>query len=301
LLLTKYHDNGGHPDWRRLIATLLKRFWWERMSFDCKAHCSNCVVCNRAKPRRQSSSSLSPVGVPNYPWEIVGMDFVTDSPKSSKNNFTVVLILVCHLTKMANFVPCHKEITTEDTIDLFINNSYNLHGVPKVIVSDRDPRFVGKFWQSFMKKLNTKLNTSTARHPQTDGLTARVNETMQILLRRYTTESGFDWVSHLPVVEFYYNCTINESSKHSPFEVTYGFQPSTRADRLLSLTGAPALVADRLTKLANVREVVHELLTLSKQRMPGRSSRPTPILWWVILFSFIPLKVYIFIHKNPIT
>ena len=65
--------------------------------------------------------------------------------------------------------------------------------------------------------------------------------------------------------EFYYNCSINESTKHSPFEVSYGFQPSTPANWLLLLTGAPAPVADRLTELANVREVVRELLTLSKQ------------------------------------
>ena len=73
-----------------------------------------------------------------------------------------------------------------------IDNCYKLHGVPKVIVPDRDPRFVGNFisgWQSFMRKLNTKLNMSTARHPQTDGLTKRVNETMQKILCCYTTDS----------------------------------------------------------------------------------------------------------------
>jgi hypothetical protein len=170
------------------------------MSFDCKARCSNRVVCNRAKPSRQGSSSFSPLGVLNSPWEIVGMDFVMDLPKSSKNYFTVVLILVCHLTKMAHFVPCHKEITSEDTDNLFIDNCYKLHVVPKVIVSDSDPRFVCKFWQSCMRKLNTKINMSTARHPQTDGLTERVNETMQILLRCYTIESEFDLFSHLPMV-----------------------------------------------------------------------------------------------------
>ena len=78
------------------------------MFFDCKAHCYNCVVCNQAKPSRHGSSSLSPLGVPNYPWEIVSMDFITDLPKSSKHNFTVIQIIVCHLTKMAHFVPCHK-------------------------------------------------------------------------------------------------------------------------------------------------------------------------------------------------
>jgi hypothetical protein len=107
LLLTKYHDNVGHPNRRRLLATLLKRFWWEQMSFGCKAHCSNYVVHNQAKPSRQGSSSLSSLGVPNYPWEIASMDFITDLSKSSKRNSTAILILVCHLTEMAYFVPCN--------------------------------------------------------------------------------------------------------------------------------------------------------------------------------------------------
>jgi len=54
---------------------------------------------------------------------------------------------------MAHFVPCHKEITTEETADLFIDSCYKLNGAPKVIVSYRDPQFVGEFWQSFMNEI----------------------------------------------------------------------------------------------------------------------------------------------------
>ncbi len=75
---------------------------------------------------------------------------------------------------------------------------------------------------------------STARHPRTDGLTERVNQTMQALLRCYCAEFGFDWTtSHLSIVEFYYNCSINEATTTSPFEVMHGYQPFTPADRLL--------------------------------------------------------------------
>ena len=88
---------------------------------------------------------------------------------------------------MPHFVPCHVEIKVEEAIDLFLDNCYKLHVVPHVIVSDRDLRFVGNFWQSFMRKLNNKVNMSTARHSQTDGLAERVDETMQISLRCYRT------------------------------------------------------------------------------------------------------------------
>jgi hypothetical protein len=129
---------------------------------------------------------LHPLGVPEYPWEIViGINYVSDMPRSGSHGYTSVFIMVGHLTKMAHFFPCHKEITAEESCELFIDNCYRLHGVPEVIVSDRDPKFVGKFRQSFMKKLNTNLNMSTARHPRTDGLTERNNETMQTLLRCY--------------------------------------------------------------------------------------------------------------------
>ena len=94
-------------------------------------------------------------------------------------------IIVCHLTKMAHFVPCQKEITAEESADLFIGYSHRLHGVPRVIVSYRDPQFLEKFWQTFMGRLNTKINMSTDRHPRTDGSTERVNQTMQTLLHCY--------------------------------------------------------------------------------------------------------------------
>jgi len=73
---------------------------------------------------------------------------------------------------------------------------------------------------------------STARHPHTDGLTERLNQTMQTLLRCYCTKSSVDWTSHVSMIEFYYNCSINEATTHSPFEVMYGYHPSTPVDRL---------------------------------------------------------------------
>jgi hypothetical protein len=108
--------------------------------------------------------------------------FLTRDPWPLQVSATV-LIMVCHLTKMAHFVPCHKEITIQESVDLFKSNCYRLLGVLKVVVSDSDPKFVGKFLQRCMGKLNTKLNTSTARNPRTDGLTERVNQIMQTLLR----------------------------------------------------------------------------------------------------------------------
>jgi hypothetical protein len=92
------------------------------------------------------------------------------------------------------------------------------------------------------------------------------------------------------MIEFYYNCSISEAYKYSSFEVSYGFQLANLADRLLPLTGGPALVVKRLTKLASVRGVARELFTLSKQRMAARYYKPTPT-FVVGDFASFPLKV----------
>ena len=100
---------------------------------------------------------------------------------------------------------------------------------------------------------------------------------MQTLLRCYCAEFGFDWTSHLSMVKFYYNCSIHEATSHSPFEFMYGFQPSTHADRLLPLAGATTEANDRLTMITDIRNVVHKLFILSKERMAARSTRTVPM------------------------
>jgi len=131
LLLTEYHDNVGHPNWLRLLATSLKQFWWEGMFVDCKAHCSICVVCNRAKPNRHGSSSFSPLCAPNYPWEIVCMYFVTDLPKSPKFNFNAILILLV-ITKSYQKKLMITLLTSVTNFMVFLKSLYIL-GIPDLL------------------------------------------------------------------------------------------------------------------------------------------------------------------------
>ena len=79
------------------------------------------------------------------------------------------------------------------------------------------------------------------------------------------------------MVEFFYNCYINEATSHSPFQVMYGFHPFSHADRILPFIGATAEAADRLTMIMDIGDVVHQLINLSKERMAARSTRYAPL------------------------
>ena len=75
---------------------------------DCKSNFQHCIVYNRAKPERKGGAALQPLGIPEYLREIIGIDYVTDLLKSGIDGYTTVFTMVCHLTKIAHFVPCHK-------------------------------------------------------------------------------------------------------------------------------------------------------------------------------------------------
>ncbi|MBW0536275.1 hypothetical protein O181_075990 [Austropuccinia psidii MF-1] len=111
------------------------------------------------------------------------MDWVTGLSPEGKEKFNTWLIIVDSLSKSVRCLPCHKADTDMDTALLFWNNIISTCGVPKIIISDRDPKFTSEFWNSLYDVLGTKIDFCTAYHPQTDGLAERMIQTMEDILR----------------------------------------------------------------------------------------------------------------------
>ena len=97
-----------------------------------------------------------------------------------------------------------------------------LHGISVTIVSDRDTRFVSQFWKSLHKALGTKLNFSTAFHPQIDGQSERTIQILEDMLRTCTLDMKSSWDEHLPWIEFAYNNSYQASIGMAPYEALYG-------------------------------------------------------------------------------
>jgi hypothetical protein len=126
---------------------------------------------------------------------------------------------------MAHFIPCHKSDNTSHVADLFFTEIVRLHGVPNTIVLDRDAKFLSHFWRTLWFKLGTKLLFSTTCHPQTDGQTEVVNHTLSTMLRAILKIKLKLWEECLPYIEFAYNRSVHSTTKVSPFQVVYGFNP----------------------------------------------------------------------------
>jgi transposase InsO family protein len=97
-----------------------------------------------------------------------------------------------------------------------------LHGVPKKIVSDRGSHFTSKFWEKLHESMDTKLNFSSAYHPQTDGQTERTNQILEDMFRACALKYGKSWDKCLPYAEFSYNNSYQASIEMAPYEALYG-------------------------------------------------------------------------------
>ncbi|GJX75883.1 putative reverse transcriptase domain-containing protein [Tanacetum coccineum] len=104
---------------------------------------------------------------------------------------------------------------------LYLSEIIAKHGVPILIISYRNSRFTSRFWQSMQEALGTRLDMSTAYHPQTDGQSERIIQTLEDMLRAYVMDFRRSWDVHLPLVEFSYNNSNHSSIRCAPFKALY--------------------------------------------------------------------------------
>ena len=165
-ILKQCHDvpTVGHVGMRRTVELVDRQFHMRGIRGDTIQYVKTCPMCQLMKSdNRAKAGLLQPLEIPTRKWAHVTTDLVTDLPES--DGYTAVAVFVDKLTKMVHFAPCRKEVDAMEYARIFVDTVFRLHGLPEVIISDRDPRFTGKFWESLFHLLSTDLRFSTAYHP----------------------------------------------------------------------------------------------------------------------------------------
>ncbi|MBW0470119.1 hypothetical protein O181_009834 [Austropuccinia psidii MF-1] len=159
--------------------------WWPKWEQDLSEYINTCERCQKENRKNgKKYGLLQHIEEPKHPWETINMDWDTGLVPGGKENFNAFLIIVDRFRKSVRCLPCHKEDTAMHTALLFWN-IISTCGVPKMIISDRDPKLTSEFWTNLYDMLGIKIAFSTAYHPQTDGLAERIIQTMEDILRRF--------------------------------------------------------------------------------------------------------------------
>nr|GEZ48593.1 putative reverse transcriptase domain-containing protein [Tanacetum cinerariifolium] len=153
----------------------------------------------------------------------IAMDFMTKLPRTSSGHDTI-WVIVDRLTKSAYFLPMREDYKMERLARLYLNEIVARHGVSISIISDRDSHFTSRFWQSMQKVLVTRLDMSTAYHPQADSQSERIIQTLEDMLRACVLDFEGSWDVHLSLIEFLYNNSYHSSVRCASFEALYGIK-----------------------------------------------------------------------------
>ncbi|KAJ9525332.1 hypothetical protein QJQ45_003300 [Haematococcus lacustris] len=273
-LLREAHDIpiSGHLGRDKTYAQLSRHFFWPRMAASVHNYVRTCTHCQRNKSNTAKPIGLlHPLPIPQHRWEHVSMDLITQLPSTAAGHDAIV-VFVDKLTKMIHAVPTTTTVTAPILARIFFDHVFRLHGLPKVIVSDRDPRFTAAFWKELFHLTGTHLNMSTANHPQTDGQTERANRTLEDMLRNFVSPHHDDWDTHLTAAEFAYNSSVHAATGFTPFHLNSGQQPHTPLS--LSVPASHVAPADKESAQAFLQRMAADI-TAATHHLHNAQERAT--------------------------
>jgi hypothetical protein len=156
------------------------------------------------------------------------MDFISELPESMTGH-DCILVIVDKLTKYALFIPTATKLTELECARLFFKEVITKFGIPRQIITDRDVRWRGIFWNEICSLMGMKRALTTSYHPQADGQTEVMNQYLEIALRAYigTEAKKSQWDEHLGGLALSFNSSQHSSTGFAPAYLLRGYLPMT--------------------------------------------------------------------------
>jgi hypothetical protein len=204
-------------------------------------------------------------------------DAVSGLPKS-KRGFDAIQVYVDRLTKLKRFAVARTSDGSVQLANTTLRTIIGPHGMPKSLVSDRDPRITARFWRELSRVLGSEVNLTTAYHPQADGQSEREIQTVVTALRSYVNAMGNDWDEYLPALELACNSKQQASTGAAPFTLVYGTEARLPIDCALD-DARPASMpavgerAERMKQAMSHARSQAEMAQAKQKRLADRHRR----------------------------
>ena len=234
-ILNHYHGEywAGHHGITKTYRAIRLRYFWHAMMQDVIEYCRRCESCQTGKLTKKRQAELQRNIIPQKPLDAWGIDVQGPFKKSRRGNqFLIVFVDLYSRWTEAIPSPDHK---AETVVRLLIDEIFARFGVPRIILTDRGSEFLSRFCRILYKMTNVKKLTTTAYHPQTNGMVERMNQTISAKLRMYVDADQLDWDVYIPRVLWGIRADMNEATNHSPFEILFGEQMHLPPDRTMDV------------------------------------------------------------------
>ena len=276
-ILSDCHDSvtGAHFGRDKTLQAVKARFHWDGLTTMVEEYVATCDACQRNKPSQQATpGALMPLPLPERPCMEWTQDAVTGLPKTWRGH-DAIQVYIERLCKIKHFAATRSTDGASELAASFRHHVIRPHGIPEVIISDRDPRFTAHFYAELTKLLGITLRMSTARHAQTDGQSEREIRTLITALRAFCNEHQNDWDDYLDMLELGFNTTAQASTKASPYELLYGTRPRIPIDVALDDLGRshnPAAL-DRAQRMRQAFQHARDSLLTAQERQAANANR----------------------------
>ncbi|UYV71288.1 hypothetical protein LAZ67_8002510, partial [Cordylochernes scorpioides] len=230
-IMKEYHNHmsNGHLGVARTMYRIKSKYFWPSMLKDVSEFVKTCHLCQSRKGSNQLPSGLlQPIPPANFPFERIGIDFVGPLP-STKNRKKWIIVLTDYYTRYAE-TKAVSEATVKEVSKFLVEDIFLRHGAPQYLISDRGSQFTSNLMKEVMKTCKIKHCFTTSYHPQTNGLTERLNRTLINMLSMYVNTDQKNWDEILPFITHAYNTTIQETTGYSPFFLMFGREPTSLLD-----------------------------------------------------------------------
>ena len=190
-------------------------------------------------------------------------------------------------TKSTHFLPVKTTYTVEQYAELYVKEIVRLHEAPRSLVSDRDPTFTSKFWESLQRAMGTRLKFSTTFHPQTDGQSERTIQILEDMMRSCVLDFGGSWSKYIPLMEFSYNNSYQATIGMAPYELLYGRK--FRSPLHWNEAGESSYLGPKLVQQANkaIRKIQTCMLAVQSRQKSYADAKRKDVEFQVRDFVFL--------------
>lgn len=242
-IIEQAHVTSGHFGIRRTLHLMLADYWWQGIWQDVTRAVNDCKVCDRVKASFNAcTTELQPLPIMGlfYRW---GVDLCGPFPETKRGN-RYVMVMIEHFSKTLVLEPLPSK-ESKHTAYAFEHGVLGRFGSCAELISDNGSEFMGEL-QTLCVSHFIDHRTTSANHPQADGLAERAVQTVKRSIRRHCedTKQADIWDRHLNFLSLGYNCSKQASTNVSPYQVLYAREPQFPSPALSQRMAIPVKLED---------------------------------------------------------